>query len=105
MLVPGGDSERELVKVSFFGTIAFGRVGKPDFTEDGVLQVASFDDLMATEVKVVLQRAEANDYRDVAAMVDAGVSLSRGFASACFSTRTFNQARARRRWSSSVMAT
>jgi hypothetical protein len=82
VLVPYGNSEREHVKVSFFGTIAFGRVGEPDFTEDGVLQVASFDDLMATKVKVVLQRAEAKDYRDVAAMVDAGVNLSRGLASA-----------------------
>ncbi len=82
VLVPYGDSEREHVKVSFFGTITFGRVGEPAFTEDGMLQVASFDDLMATKVKVVLQRAEAKDYRDVAAMVDAEVSLSRGLASA-----------------------
>ncbi|MCX8565579.1 MAG: Nucleotidyl transferase AbiEii toxin, Type IV TA system [Glomeribacter sp. 1016415] len=82
VLVPYGNSEREHVKVSFFGTIAFGRVGEPDFTDDGVLQVASFDDLMATKVKVVLQRAEAKDYRDVAAMVNVGVSLSHGLASA-----------------------
>ncbi|EQD73568.1 hypothetical protein B1A_04881, partial [mine drainage metagenome] len=51
-------------------------------TEDGVLQVASFDDLMATKMKVVLQRAEAKDYRDVAAMVEAGVSLPHGLAAA-----------------------
>jgi hypothetical protein len=82
VLVPCGDSGQEHVKVSFFGTIAFGRVGEPDFTDDGVLQVASFDDLMATKIKVVLQRAEARDYRDVAAMINAGVSLSRGLASA-----------------------
>jgi len=82
VLVPCGDSEMEHVKVSFFGTIAFGRVGEPEFTDDAVLQVASFDDLMATKVKVVLQRAEAKDYRDIAAMLKAGVSLSRGLASA-----------------------
>jgi hypothetical protein len=82
VLVPYGDSEREHVKVSFFGTIAFGRVGEPDLTDDGVVQVASLDDLMATKVKVVLQRAEAKDYRDIAAMIHAGVSLSRGIASA-----------------------
>ena len=46
------------------------------------MQVASFDDLMATKVKVVLPRAEAKDYRDVAAMLNAGVSLSRGLSSA-----------------------
>lgn len=82
VLVSCGNSEREHVKVSFFGAIDFGRVGEPDFTDDGVLQVASLDDLMATKVKVVLQRAEAKDYRDVAAMIDVGVSLSHGLASA-----------------------
>ena len=82
VLVPYGNSEREHVKVSFFGAIAFGRVGEPDFTDDGILQVASFADLTATKVKVVLQRAEAKDYRDVAAMINAGVSLSHGLASA-----------------------
>lgn len=82
VLVPYGNSDREHVKVSFFGSIDFGRVGEPDFTDDGVLQVASLDDLMATKVKVVLQRAEAKDYRDISAMVNAGVSLSRGLAAA-----------------------
>ena len=82
VLVSYGNSEREHVKISFFSNISFGRVGEPDFTDDGVLQVASFDDLMATKVKVVLQRAEAKDYRDVAAMIQAGVSLSQGIASA-----------------------
>ena len=80
--VPYGNSEREYVKVSFFGTIGYGRVGEPRITEDGVLQVASLDDLMATKVKVILQRAEAKDYRDIAAMVSAGVDLSRGLAAA-----------------------
>ncbi len=82
VLVPSVTPDKRVVKVSFFGTIAFGRVGEPDLTDDGVLQVASLDDLMAAKVKVVLQRAEAKDYRDVAAMVNAGVSLSRGLASA-----------------------
>ncbi len=81
MVTEGGASELR-VKISFFGTIAFGRVGDPDITQDGVLQVASLDDLMATKVKVVLQRAEAKDYRDVAAMIRAGVSLPRGLSSA-----------------------
>lgn len=37
---------------------------------------------MATKVKVVLQRVEAKDYHDVAAMVTAGVSLAKGLSSA-----------------------
>lgn len=77
-----GDQGLHPVKVSFFGTIAFGRVGAPETTDDGVLQVASLDDLMATKVKVILQRAEAKDYRDIATMVGAGVSLPKGLASA-----------------------
>ena len=81
-LVPYEDSQRTHVKVSFFGAIGFGRVGEPDVTGDGVLQLAALDDLMATKVKVVLQRAEAKDYRDIAAMLGAGVSLSRGLAAA-----------------------
>lgn len=82
VLVPESDAGKNFVKVSFFGSIDFGRVGKPNFTEDGVLLVASFDDLMATKVKVILQRAEAKDYRDIAAMLNAGVSVSKGLASA-----------------------
>ena len=80
--VPYADSRHTNVQVAFFGNLGFGRVGEPDFTDDGVLQVASLDDLMAAKVKVVLQRAEAKDYRDIAAMVNAGISLSRGLASA-----------------------
>ena len=54
----------------------------PDLTIDGVMQVASSDDLMATKLKVILQRAEAKDYKDIAAMVQAGVSLAKGLSSA-----------------------
>lgn len=82
VLAPFSDAERSHVKVSFFGTIGFGRVGQPDFTTDRVLQVASLDDLMATKVKVILQRAEAKDYSDIAVMLKAGVSLPRGLAAA-----------------------
>lgn len=35
----------EAVKISFFGRIDFGRVGTPELTEDGVLEVASSIDL------------------------------------------------------------
>ncbi len=82
LLVPDGDLEHSHVRVSFFGVIGFGRVGHPEMTDDNVMQVASLDDLMATKVKVVLQRAEAKDYSDVAAMINAGVSLAKGLASA-----------------------
>ncbi len=82
LLVPATNPDHAQVKVSFFGAIGFGRVGEPELTDDGVLQVASLDDLMASKVKVVLQRAEAKDYRDIAAMLRAGVDLSKGMAAA-----------------------
>ena len=80
--MPYGNYEHEHVKISFFGTIDNGRVGEPLLTSDGVMQVASLDDLMATKAKVILQRVEAKDYRDVAAMVKAGVSIAKGLAAA-----------------------
>lgn len=82
VLAPSGDDNPSQVKVSFFGGIGFGRVGQPEWTDDETLLVASLDDLMATKVKVVLQRVEAKDYRDMASMVAAGVSLARGLAAA-----------------------
>ncbi|WP_342724588.1 nucleotidyl transferase AbiEii/AbiGii toxin family protein [Bradyrhizobium sp. B097] len=63
------------VKVSFFGGLKLGRINDPLQTSDGVLLVASLDDLMATKLKATLDRAEAKDYRDIAAMLSAGASL------------------------------
>lgn len=76
--VPGADLP---VKVSFFGGITFGRVGEPDVAGNGVL-IASLDDLLATKLKVMLERVEAKDYRDVAVLVRSGVELSKGLAAA-----------------------
>lgn len=77
------DDTGATVKVSWFGTIGFGRFGRPDLTVDGVLQVALPNDLLATELKVLLQRVEAKDYADIAALLRAGVSLERGLGIAC----------------------
>jgi len=82
VLVNYGDSEESQVKVSFSGALNLGRVGTPEMTEDKVIQVASLDDLMATKVKVILQRAEAKDYTDIATMIKAVTSLPKGLASA-----------------------
>jgi len=68
------------VKLSFFGGIGFGRVSDPLQTADGNLLVASIGDLMATKLKAILDRAEARDYRDLAAMLRHGASLERGLA-------------------------
>jgi hypothetical protein len=65
------------VKVSFFGGLALGRINDPLRTRDAVLLVASLEDLLATKLKAILDRAEAKDYRDISAMLSAGVSLEK----------------------------
>ncbi len=70
------------VKLSFFGGLDFGRVGEPQPTNDGVLRAASLEDLMASKLKVILQRSESKDYIDLAAMVRAGGSVAAGLAAA-----------------------
>jgi hypothetical protein len=82
LLAVGAEHAAAPVKLSFFGEIGFGRVGEPQATHDGVLQVASLRDLLATKLKVVLQRAEAKDYNDIAALLSAGLSLADGLAAA-----------------------
>jgi hypothetical protein len=65
------------VKVSFFGGLDIGRINEPSQTEDTKLLVASIDDLLATKLKAILDRAEAKDYRDISAMLSAGTSLEK----------------------------
>lgn len=72
------NAEQKTVKFSFFGNLSIGRFKEPLITEDDILLVASLDDLMATKLKVVMQRVEAKDYRDIAAMLKHGVSLTNG---------------------------
>jgi hypothetical protein len=63
------------IKLSFFGGLSVGRVGEPELTDDNVLAVASLLDLAGTKASVVQVRAEAKDYRDIVALLKAGVSL------------------------------
>ena len=70
------------IKISFFGGIDIGRVGHPERTADGVLQVASLLDLFGTKLTVLLQRVAAKDYLDLAAILRSGVSLEDGLGAA-----------------------
>ena len=63
VLTAGDDDDR--VKISFFGGLGFGRLKDPQQTPDGVLQVASTQDLLAHKLKTLLQRVEIKDYLDV----------------------------------------
>jgi hypothetical protein len=72
----------DTVKVSFFGSITFGRVGVPQWTSDHVAQVASTEDLLGTKLKVILQRVESKDYIDTAGILESGTSLAFGLGTA-----------------------
>jgi hypothetical protein len=81
-LLTCGDKVQTGVKVSFFGGLTIGRVADPDYTLDQVALVASPPDLLATKLKVLLQRAERKDYLDVATLLNSGLALSDGLAAA-----------------------
>ena len=77
------------VRLSFFGAVGMDRIHDPDFAADNGLQVAALLDLTATKLKTIQQRAEAKDYRDIAAALDAGIALAEalGAATAVFGKR------------------
>lgn len=70
------------VKLSFFGSLNLPRVGDPQLTTDGVCEVASALDIFGTKMKVLLQRVESKDYRDIYALLKSGESVERGLAAA-----------------------
>lgn len=71
------------VIISFFGNISFGQLEPPAVAEPGGVKIASLADLMATKLKTVVQRSEAKDYVDIAAILETGMSLATGLAGAC----------------------
>ena len=68
--------------MSLFGGIHVGRIGEPEATADGIIAVASLEDLLAHKLKVLLQRVESKDYRDVAALLRHGIALEQGLGGA-----------------------
>ena len=68
------------VRDSFFGAVNIAHINAPLRTTEDDLLVASLDDLMATKLKTILDRAETKEYRDIAAMLGAGISLEKGLA-------------------------
>jgi hypothetical protein len=75
LAAPDGGSS-DTVKISFFGSINFGRLGAPQWTTDRVAQVAWPEDLLGTKLKVVLQRVESKDHSDIAEILESGLSLA-----------------------------
>lgn len=70
------------IALSFFGGLTLGRVRDPRRTDDDVLWVASPLDLFGCKLAVLLKRIEAKDYRDIAALLDAGYPLRIGLGAA-----------------------
>jgi len=70
------------VNVSFFGFLSFGRIGLPERCEDNGLWIASLLDLAAQKMKVILMRAEAKDYLDIFALLQAGITLPKALGAA-----------------------
>ena len=69
------------IKIAFYGGI-HGRVGDPEPTDDGCIRIAAPIDLLATKLKTILQRSDSKDYRDIAALLRAGVGLADGLGAA-----------------------
>ncbi len=71
------------VKMSFFGVPRLKRLRPARICEDNKLQVAAMLDLAGSKAKVVQQRAEAKDYIDIDAILQAGeVSLPMALSAA-----------------------
>ena len=75
---PVGGSE---LRLSFFGGVGFGRVGEPE-QPPGKFPIASPLDLLATKLKVLVQRVEARDYLDVEVLLRSGLTLNQGISAA-----------------------
>jgi hypothetical protein len=66
-------------------------VSEPELTSDGALLVAGLRDLMATKLKVLLQRVELKDSLDIAELVRHGQPLRQGVEDATALWPHFNQ--------------
>lgn len=63
------------VGLSLFG-VQLRTVAAPNVTSDTGLPVASLRDLGATKMQTIVDRAEAKDYLDIAAILEAGIDLA-----------------------------
>jgi len=66
---------RPPVHVSFFGGIDFRVIDRPDRAFPDGIVIASLRDLAGTKAKVINERVELKDYLDIAALLDAGLTL------------------------------
>jgi len=62
------------VQVSFFGLPRLGRVAEPLRAPDNGLKIAALVDLAGMKAATIPHRAEAKDYLDIAAILEAGAT-------------------------------
>ncbi len=74
--------KKDPVKLSFFGGVDFGCVGRPELAKGTSIQVASLLDLFALKLKTILQRVESKDYIDIVAILKSGITLTKGLEAA-----------------------
>jgi len=70
------------VSVSFFGGLGLNRVSSPDTANDNGVHIASLLDVAGCKMALVQRRAEGKDYRDIAALLENGISLPKALAAA-----------------------
>lgn len=70
------------VSVSFFGGLGLTRVSSPVTANDSGVLVASLLDIAGCKMAVVQTRAEGKDYRDIAALLENGITLPNALAAA-----------------------
>lgn len=70
------------IKVSFFGLPHLKTVKEPRVSADNGVRIASLLDLAASKALVVQHRAQAKDYRDIDALIAAGIDLPQALAAA-----------------------
>lgn len=81
-VLASGDGADGPVMLSFFGGLTMGRIEDPSPTSGGEILLASLLDLLGHKLKVLMQRVEAKDYLDIAALLRSGLSIERGLAAA-----------------------
>jgi len=74
--------EDRTVKVSFFGGVDLPVLERPDRPDSDSIVIASLRDLAGTKAKVINERVELKDYLDIAALLDAGMTLPQIVAAA-----------------------
>ena len=70
------------VQIAFLGGLAWKRVEDPETPAGGGPWVASLLDLAATKMKTIMDRATLRDYKDIAALLEAGINLPQALGAA-----------------------